>query len=333
MSDFYNGGNGGGGGGGGQIDPSSIPDEQNIFLGTNSKFTNGVPDKGWFQQPIAMFQVAGGANRIWLAALRKEYVISDSNKRPPFLINDSSQALKSRYLELSFESYFANANHQASKRFLLLDIDLLANSDDGKFVKLKKISGNIWDYELDTPSSTPELFEVYIDENNAANNRNVNYNDIIASINNGEFVYLKVLRSDNTVQYFYYQNVDTSYNRLIFVSLDPSAWFKSYNYYIKNDNTYSSNNYDLLDYVVVIDERVSPPTSSAYFTNMKSEYKAQRSNDIILRYFNSNGDYYKLRAVKMNASETEIMFSVYDPDTARNLSIVVNDQNQYTVIT
>lgn len=332
MSDFYNGGNGGGGGGGGQIDPSSIPDEQNIFLGTNSWYTDGVPEKAWFQQPIAMFKVSGGANRIWLAALRKEYSFG-ANETPPFLINDSSQALKSRYLKLAFESYFANANHQATKRFLLLDIDLLENSDDGKFIKLKKISGGMWDYELDTPSSTPEIFEVYIDENDASNNKNVNYSNILASINNGKFVYLKVLRSDNTIQYFYYQKLDTSYNRLIFVSLDPSAWFKSYNYYIKNDNTYSSNDYDLLDYVVVIDERVTPPTSSAYFTNMKSEYKAQRSNDIILRYFNSNGDYYKLRAVKMNASETEIMFSIYDPDTARNLSIVVNDQNQYTVIT
>lgn len=328
-NDIYN----GGGGGGGSIDPDSIPDNTNIFLGTNNWCdANGIPEKAWFQQPIAMKMESSGANRIWTLALRKYYDFGAVNQ-PPALIHGSNSQTKSKYFSLNFESYFNNQNHQASRGFLLLDLNLLVNSDDGKFLKLVKVGGGYWDFALETPSSTPELFEVYIDENDAANNRNVNYNGIITSINNGKFVYLKVLRSDNTVQYFYYQNVDTSYNRLIFVSLDPSAWFKSYNYYIKNDNTYSSNNYDLLDYVVVIDERISPPTSSAYFTNMKSIYKAQRSNDIILRYFNSNGDYYKLRAVKMNASETEIMFSVYDPDTARNLSIVVNDQNQYTVIT
>ena len=334
MSDFYNGGNGGGGGGGGEIDPSSIPDEQNIFLGTNSKFSNGVPDKGWFQHPIAMFQVSGGANRIWLAALRKEYVISDLNKRPPFLINDNSQASKSRYLELSFESYFSSANHQALKRFLLLDIGLLANSDDGKFVKIKKISGNIWDYALDTPSSTPELFEVYIDENNAANNRNVVYNDIVAAINAGKHVYLKTLDSRNEYHFYDLHVYDPNFKSVSFGRSSRSVFQVSIkSYWIDETNSYGSNINTLYINVFKIDESVSPVYISPYFSfaSMKDLFNESDFQPVILKYKNSSGNVYKLEAVKLTA--TEIMFSVYDPDTARNLSIVVNDQDQYTVIT
>lgn len=323
-SDIYKGGSGG-------LDPENLPDDPNLMLSTGNYRTSGEVEKGWLQVPIAY----SDSTRYWFLNIKKQYAESDGKRPPVWFVANNSFQLKTILLDLDLVAFYNNANHQEKKRYLLPDVYKFVNSDSGKYFRLKKVTGiNVWDIEfVDLPTPEPELFEIYIDENNAANNRNVNYSNILASINDGKFVYLKVLRSDNTIQYFYYQKLDTSYNRLIFVSLDPSAWFKSYNYYIKNDNTYSSNDYDLLDYVVVIDERVTPPTSSAYFSNMKSEYKAQRSNDIILRYFNSNGDYYKLRAVKMNASETEIMFSIYDPDTARNLSIVVNDQNQYTVIT
>lgn len=330
-NDIYN----GGGGGGGAIDPDSIPDEQNIFLGTNSWFTDGVPDKGWFQHPIAMFQVAGGSNRIWLSALRKEYSVSDANKKPPFLINDSSQALKSRYLELNFESYYSSANHQAVKKFLLLDIGLLANSDDGKFVKLKKISGGIWDYELDTPSSTPELFEVYIDEYNAANNRNVNYNDIVSALSAGKLVYLKVLDFSSPNIYTYvFSYHDVGNKDLHFTLIEVFGGCTVVDYVIKDDNSYSYKKIDPMDLSCGLDESFTPPVKYNFtFSTLKQWYNSgdSLSPQIYLRYKNANGDYYKLRAVKLTS--TQIMFSVYDPDTARNLSIILNDQDQYTVIT
>lgn len=331
-TDIYNGGNGGGGGSG-PIDPSSIPDDKNIFLGTNSWFTDGVPEKAWFQQPIAMFSAVSGANRIWLAALRKEYSFG-ADKRPPFLIDDSTQALKSRYLELYFESYFSNANHQASKRFLLLDIGLLANSDDGKFVKVKKISGGIWDYELDTPSSTPEIFEIYIDENNAANNRNVVYNDIVAAINAGKHVYLKTLDSRNEYHFYDLHVYDPAFKSVSFGRSSRSTFQVSIkSYWIDETNSYGSNTNTLYIHVFEIDESVSPVYISPYFSfnKMKDLFNEGEFQPVILKYKNSSGNTYKLEAVKLTA--TEIMFSVYDPDTARNLSIVVNDQDQYTVIT
>lgn len=334
MSDFYNGGNGGGGGSG-PIDPSSIPDEQNIFLGASSKFTAGVPEKGWLQSPMAMFKVADGSNRIWFAALRKEYALNNPDKKPPLLINDSSQALKSRYFELNFDCYYSSTNHSSLKRFLLLDIGLLANSDDGKFVKLKKISGGVWDYELSTPSSTPELFEVYIDENDASNNRNVVYNDIVAALSAGKLVYLKVLDFSSPNIYTYaFSYHDVGNKELHFTLIEVFGGCTVVDYVIKDDNSYSYEKIDPLDLSCGLDESFTPPVKYNFtFSTLKQWYNSGNSlsPQIYLRYKNANGDYYKLRAVKLTT--TEIMFSVYDPDTARNLSVILNDQDQYTVIT
>ena len=327
-NDIYN----GGGGGGGSIDPDSIPDNTNIFLGTNNWCdANGIPEKAWFQQPIAMKMVSSGANRIWTLALRKYYDFGAVNQ-PPALIHGSNSQTKSKYFSLNFESYFNNQNHQASRDFLLLDLNLMVNSDNGKFLKLVKVGGGYWDFALDTPSSTPELFEVYIDEDNASNNRNVVYNDILNAVNSGKYVYLVVNRSGEKSVY----TIQTCHSSdgIVFSCFNAAGIHHCvYNtYLISNSNSYSHASNPLVPTQALIDESQSPVVLSYInFTDLKYWYNKGYDNEIILTYINSNGYKYKLRAIKLTA--TEIMFSIYDPDTARNLSIVVNDQDQYTVIT
>lgn len=333
-NDIYN----GGGGGGGSIDPDSIPDDTNIFLGTNNWCdANGVPEKAWFQQPIAMKMASSGANRIWTLALRKYYDFGAVNQ-PPALIHGSNSQTKSKYFSLNFESYFNNQNHQASRGFLLLDLNLLVNSDDGKFLKLVKVSGGYWDFALETPSSTPEIFEVYIDKNDSANNKNVSYSDIVNAINSDKLVYLKILYTDNSVKNFYVEKYDPIAKRIFFTCVHPlSQWegyytFESQSVYINDSNQINEWNYNILNFYCEIDESITPAyKKNIDFHFLFNAFIDQPENDIILYYTNSSGDRYKLRAIKLTA--TEIMFSVYDPDTARNLSIVVNDQDQYTVIT
>lgn len=325
--DIYN----GGGGGGGAIDPDSIPDDTNIFLATNNYCdAQGLPEKAWFQQPIAMYKAQLGMVRIWTLALRKQYdVFGDS---PPFLIIRANSQIKSQRLEIKFESYFLNANHQEDARFLLLDLKSLNNSDDGKFLKLVKVGGGNWDFALETPSGTPELFEVYIDEDDPSKNRNVVYNDILNAVNSGKYVYLVVNRSGEKSVY----TIQTchSSNGIVFSYFNAAGNHSCvYNtYLISNSNSYSHASNPLVPTPALIDESQSPVVLSYIdFTTLKYWYNKGNDNEIILTYIKSNGDKYKLRAIKLTA--TEIMFSVYDPDTARNLSIVVNDQNQYTVIT
>lgn len=323
-NDIYN----GGGGGGGSIDPDSIPDDTNIFLGTNNWCdANGIPEKAWFKQPIAMMMAIYGANRIWTLALRKYYDFGVN--QPPALIHGSYLQTKSKYFSFKFESYFNNQNHQASRDFLLLDLNLLVNSDDGKFLKLVKVAGGYWDFALETPSSTPEIFEVYIDEDDPTNNRNIVYNDILNAVNSGKYVYLVAKGPEGNLVY----TIQTCYsNYIVFSCLRPEVNYFAKTYYIHNDNSYSKQSQPLVPSIAVIDESENPIVlSNINFVNLSNWFRQAFDHEIILRYTKPNGDKYKLRAVKLTS--TEISFSVYDIDSARQLSIYINDQNQYTVIT
>lgn len=179
-----------------------------------------------------------------------------------------------------------------------------------------------------TPAIT-ELFEVYIDEDNASNNRNVVYNDILNAVNSGKYVYLVVKGPDGKLVYTI-QTCDSNY--IVFSSLRPEVHYFANTYYIDNDNSYSKQSQPLVPSIAVIDESKNPIVfSNINFVNLSNWFQQAFDHEIILRYTKPNGDKYKLRAVKLTS--TEISFSVYDIDSARPLSIYINDQNQYTVIT
>lgn len=185
-----------------------------------------------------------------------------------------------------------------------------------------------------TPAIT-ELFEVYIDENDAANNRNVVYNDIVAALSAGKLVYLKVLdySSSNIYTYvFSYHDVDNK--DLHFTLVEVFGGCTIVDYVIKDDNSYSYEEIDPQDLSCGLDESFTPPVKYNFvFSTLKQWYNSGYSlaPQIYLKYKDVNGVYYKLRAVKLTTDK--IFFSVYDPETSRNLSVILDDQNNYTVIT
>ena len=177
-----------------------------------------------------------------------------------------------------------------------------------------------------------ELFEVYIDENDASNNRNVDFNSILNALNSGKLVYLKTKDNIDNINYYYLSHLyyESYFKFENFVLGGTSAGFHQYT--IHDDNSYNHSSDYISRVDAYIDESVTPPTTThVIFNTLKNQFNEATPEDCIIVYTKSNGDKYKLPAVKLTA--TEIMFSIYDPDAARNLSIVVNDQNQYTVIT
>lgn len=189
----------------------------------------------------------------------------------------------------------------------------------------------------DTPAIT-ELFEVYIDKNNSANNKNVSYSDIVNAINSDKLVYLKILYTDNSVKNFYVEKYEPIHKRVIFTCVHPLIRWEGYHelesqtVYIDDSNQVSQWDYNILNFFCEIDESVTPVyKKNIDFVFLRDAFIDNPENDIILYYTNSFYDRYKLRAIKL--TPTEIMFSVYDPSTARNLSIIVDDNNNYTVIT
>jgi hypothetical protein len=181
-----------------------------------------------------------------------------------------------------------------------------------------------------TPAIT-ELFEVYIDRNNASNNKNVNYANIVSAINAEKLVYLKILDENSVLITCYLQSVRSDLGRIYFVGVDSSGRYTSRNCIIYDDNTYGYYTFDILSYHATINESTTPPTSSTYFNNMKAAFDEQREREVVLKYIDPNSVVYKLRAVKSTA--TDMTFSIYDPSTASNLSIIVRNDNSYTVIT
>lgn len=324
-SDIYKGGSGG-------LDPENLPDDPNLMLSTGNLRTAGKVEKGWLQVPIAY----SDSVRYWFLNLKKTYDNSDGRRPPVWFVANSSYQLKTISLELDLVAFYNNANHQEEKHYLLLNVDKFVNSDSGKYLRIKKVFGiNTWDIEfVDLPTPESSIFEVYIDENNAANNRNVVYNDIVAAINAGKHVYLKTLDSRNEYHFYDLHVYDPAFKSVSFGRSSRSVFQVSIkSYWIDETNSYGSNINTLYTNVFQIDESVSPVYISPYFSfaSMKDLFNKGDFQPVILKYKNSSGNTYKLEAVKLTA--TEIMFSVYDPDTARNLSIVVNDQDQYTVIT
>ena len=219
--------------------------------------------------------------------------------------------------------------HSGSRKYTLFKTSFIQNSaNDGKFLKCVRQGSYM---ELVWETLQGDIFEVYIDEDDPSNNRNVVYNDILNAVNSGKYVYLKV--KDNNGDYVFYSLTEIFSNAVNFIHTTAGGTaFGFHKYLLLDDDTYSHSS----DYVyrtnAYIDESVTPPTTlHLLFSDLKYKFNKGSNEDCIIVYTNSNGDKYKLPAVKLTS--TEIIFSVYDPDTARNLSIVVNDQDQYTVIT
>lgn len=182
-----------------------------------------------------------------------------------------------------------------------------------------------------TPAIT-ELFEVYIDKNNSANNKNVSYSDIVNSINSEKLVYLKILYTDNSVKNFYFERYAAGYVIFVCVQWKGMDTLEYRSIYIDSSNVVSEFDYNVLNRFCVIDESSAPIyKKNIDFAFLSNVFVNQPESDIILYYTNSSYDRYKLRAAKL--TPTEIMFSVYDPSTSSNLSIIVDDNNNYTVIT
>lgn len=220
--------------------------------------------------------------------------------------------------------------HSGSRNYTLFKTSFIQDSaNDGKFLKCVR-QGSYMELVWETLESS--IFEVYIDEDDPSKNRNVVYNDILNAVNSGKYVYLVVNRSGEKSVY----TIQTCHSSdgIVFVCFNAAGIHHCvYNtYLISSSDSYSHASVPLVPTEALIDESQSPVVLSYInFTALKYWYNRGHDNEIILTYINSNGDKYKLRAIKLTA--TEIMFSIYDPDTARNLSIVVNDQDQYTVIT
>lgn len=220
--------------------------------------------------------------------------------------------------------------HQGSRNYTLFKTSFIQDyANNGKFLKCVR-TGSYMELEWETLESP--IFEVYIDEDDASNNRNVVYNDILNAVNSGKYVYLVVNRSGE--KYVYTIQTCHSNDGIVFSFFNAAGIHSCvYNtYLISTSNSYSHASIPLDSTPALIDESQSPVVLSYInFFALKNWYNKPHDNEIILTYINSNGDKYKLRAVKLTT--TEIMFSIYDPSTARNLSIIVNDQDQYTVIT
>lgn len=228
------------------------------------------------------------------------------------------------YYDVLKKFHSGNRNYTFFKTSFIQDY-----ANDGKFLKCVRDGSHM---ELEWEILESPIFEVYIDEDDASNNRNVVYNDILNAVNSGKYVYLVVNRSGEKSVY----TIQTCHSNdgIVFSCFNSAGQhFCVYNtYLIANSDSYSHASNPLVPTSALIDESQSPVRLSYInFTALKYWYNRGYDNEIILTYIKSNGDKYKLPAVKLTA--TEIMFSVYDPDTARNLSIVVNDQDQYTVIT
>lgn len=255
------------------------------------------------------------------------------NNNVPIVINDWKyhQSLQhTAEINMKLGYYDAVKNfHSGSRSYTLFKTSFVQDfANDGKFLKCVR-DGSHMELVWETLES---LFEVYIDEDDPSNNRNVVYNDILAAVNSGKYVYLVVNRSGEKSVY----TIQTchSSNGIVFSCFNAAGIHSCvYNtYLISNSDSYSHFSSPLVPTPALIDESQSPVVLSYIdFTVLKYWYNRGNDNEIILTYINSNGDKYKLRAVKLTS--TEISFSVYDVDTARNLSIVVNDQDQYTVIT
>lgn len=256
------------------------------------------------------------------------------NNNAPIVIDDwkyyqASQHIAEINMKLGYYDAVKNF-HSGSRSYTLFKTSFIQDyGNDGKFLKCVR-SGSYMELVWETLQSS--IFEVYIDEDNPSNNRNVVYNDILNAVNSGKYVYLVVNRSGEKSVY----TIQTCHSNdgIVFSCFNAAGiHFCVYNtYLISNSNSYSHASNPLVPTPALIDESQSPVVLSYIdFTVLKYWYNRGHDNEIILTYIKSNGDKYKLRAIKLTA--TEIMFSVYDPDTARNLSIVVNDQNQYTVIT
>lgn len=218
--------------------------------------------------------------------------------------------------------------HSGSRSYTLFKTSFIQDyANDGKFLKCFRDGSHM---EVVWESLESSLFEVYIDRVDSSNNRNVNYNDIVAAFNSGKIVYVKEHTNVNDRDFVYFiETCDTVNGTVDFHCL---GYFETRACRITDSNSYSFNDYYLFTETADIDESVTPPnTNNVNFDKLKTVYNKAQQVDIILIYTNSSGNKYKLPAVKLTA--TEIMFSVYDPDTARNLSVIINDQNQYTVIT
>ena len=190
-----------------------------------------------------------------------------------------------------------------------------------------------------TPAIT-ELFEVYIDKNDSANNKNVSYSDIVNAINSDKLVYLKILYTDNSVKNFYVEKYDPIAKRIFFTCVHPlSKWegyytFESQSVYINDSNQINEWNYNILNFYCEIDETITPAyKKNIDFDFLFNAFIYQPENDIILYYTNSSGDRYKLRAIKLTSDNRRILFSGYDQENLNNLTVIVDYQNQYTVIT
>lgn len=223
--------------------------------------------------------------------------------------------------------------HQGNRSYTFFKTSFIQDySNDGKFLKCFR-DGSHMDFVWEPLESS--LFEVYIDESNSANDRNVNYNDIVAALSAGKLVYLKVLDFSSTNIYTYaFSYHDVGNKKLHFTLIEVFGGCTVVDYVIEYDNSYSYKKYDPQDLSCGLDESSTPPVKYNFaFSTLKQWYNSGYSlaPQIYLNYKNANGAYYKLRAVKLTT--TEIMFSVYDPDTARNLSVILNDQDQYTIIT
>lgn len=220
--------------------------------------------------------------------------------------------------------------HSGTRSFTLFKTSFIQDfANDGKFLKCVREGSHM---EIEWVALESSLFEVYIDEDDASNNRNVIYNDILNAVNSGKYVYLVVNRSGE--KYVYTIQTCHSNDGIVFSHFNASGiHYCVYNtYLISNSDSYSHASNPLVSTPALIDESQTPVVLSYInFFTLKNWFNKPNDNEIILTYINSNGDKYKLRAVKLTA--TEISFSVYDVDTARNLSVVVNDQNQYIVIT
>lgn len=260
-------------------------------------------------------------------------VLSDSS---PMVINDWQyhQSLQhTAEINMKLGYYDAvKSFHSGRRSYTLFKTSFIQDyANDGKFLKCVR-TGSYMELEWETLES--HIFEVYIDEDDASNNRNVIYNDIVSALSAGKLVYLKVLDSSLNIYAYAFSYHDVGNKELHFTLIEVFGGCTVVDYVIKDDNSYSYEKIDPLDLSCGLDESFTPPVKYNFtFSTLKQWYNSgfSLSPQIYLKYKNANGDYYKLRAVKLTA--TEIMFSVYDPDTARNLSIVLNDQNQYTVIT
>lgn len=363
-NDIYN-----GGGGGGEVETGTFLegdgtaenplDVKPLPTGTSTELNFALMDC------LSMVKIAGTGNEnpklMWakfpivVQTNARDFFPSDNNDRTaapawtsstnPLYLNSGApiviydwhyqqnlQHIAEIHLNLGYYDTLKNF-HSGSRNYTLFKTSFIQDySNNGKFLKCVR-TGSYMELEWETLESP--IFEVYIDENNAANNRNVVYNDIVAALSAGKLVYLKVLDFSSPNIYTYvFSYHDVGNKELHFTLIEVFDGCTVVDYVIKDDNSYSYEKIDPLDLSCGLNESFTPPVKYNFtFSKLKQWYNSgfSLSPQIYLKYKNANGDYYKLRAVKLTT--TEIMFSVYDPDTARNLSIILNDQDQYSVIT